>query len=82
MVVEMDRECITHGGEDETMQILVWKPEQTKSLGRPKYSWEGNIKTNCKEIGCGIHLAQHRVQWWAVVNMVMNFRFHKRWGIS
>jgi hypothetical protein len=29
-----------------------------------------------------IHLPQDRVQWWIVVNMVMNIRFHKIWEIS
>jgi len=29
-----------------------------------------------------IHLAQDRDQWWALVNMIMNLCFCKRWGIS
>jgi hypothetical protein len=28
-----------------------------------------------------IQLAQDRVQWWTVVDTVMNFDFHERWGI-
>jgi hypothetical protein len=27
-------------------------------------------------------MAQDRDQWWALVNMVMNFRFHKRQRLS
>jgi hypothetical protein len=29
-----------------------------------------------------IHVAQDREQWPALVNTVMNFRFHKRWANS
>jgi hypothetical protein len=35
--------------------------------------WEGVI---------WIHLAQDRDQWQALVNMVINLGFHKRWSIS
>jgi hypothetical protein len=29
-----------------------------------------------------MHLAQGRDQWHALGNIVMNFKLHKRWGIS
>ena len=29
----------------------------------------------------GIHVVQDSDQWWAVKNMVMNPRFHKKWEI-
>ena len=29
-----------------------------------------------------IDLAHDRDKWWALVNAVMNFGFHKMWGIS
>ena len=49
------------------------------SLGRPRRSWEDNIKMDLQEMGCGdmdcIELAQDRDRWWALVNAVMNFRF-------
>jgi len=53
----------------ETMRnvlgILVGKPGGKKLLGRPKYSWEDNIKMNLKEREWKdvewIHLAQDRV---------------------
>jgi hypothetical protein len=42
------------------------------------FCWKDNIKEDLKEIGHDgvdwIHLAMDKVQWWAVVNMVMNLR--------
>jgi len=38
-----------------------------------------------QEVGGGgdwMELAQDRDRWWALVNTVMNFGFHKVWGIS
>jgi hypothetical protein len=26
-----------------------------------------------------IHLSHNKIKWWALVNMVMTFRFHKTW---
>jgi hypothetical protein len=50
-------------------------------MGRPRHKWEDNIKLDLREIGIDstnwIWLAQDRVQWWAFVNMVRTFRFHK-----
>jgi len=47
-----------------------------RSLGKPRYRWEDNIKMDLREVGCGfmdwINLSQDRYRWWAVVNMVMN----------
>jgi hypothetical protein len=53
--------------------------------GRPRLTWE-DIKMDLKEIGwerieC-IDLAQDRHQWLALINVVINFRFHKMLGIS
>jgi hypothetical protein len=40
--------------------------------------WEDNIRMDLREIRLEfvnlIHLAQDRVQWWALVNMVMNLQ--------
>jgi len=48
--------------------------------------WEDNIKLDFQEVGCvgmdWIEVAQDRDRWQALVNAVMNFRFHKRQGIS
>jgi hypothetical protein len=47
-------------------------------LGRPRGTWEDNIKMDIQEVGCGdmdwIDLAQDRDGWRALVNAVMNFR--------
>jgi hypothetical protein len=55
---------------------LVGRPEGRRPLGRPRHTWEDNIKINLGEIGIDganwIWLAQDRVQQWAFVNMVMN----------
>jgi hypothetical protein len=56
----------------------VGKPEERRSLGRPRRRWVDNIKMDLREIGWDdmdwIDLAQDRDQWRALVNMVMNFR--------
>jgi hypothetical protein len=59
-------------------RVLVGRPEGKKTLGRPRHSWEDNIKLDLREIGLDgvkwIQLAQDRVQWRAFVNTVMNLR--------
>jgi hypothetical protein len=32
-------------------RVLVWRPEGKRPLGRPRCRWEGNIKTDLREIG-------------------------------
>jgi hypothetical protein len=57
-----------------------------RSPGRGKCIWEDNIKIDLKEIGREgmgrIYLVQYWNEWWALVNVVMNFGFHKRRGVS
>jgi len=56
----------------------VGKPEGRRPLGRPRWRWEDNVKTDLQEVGCGgmdwVELAQDRNGWRAVVNSVMNLK--------
>jgi hypothetical protein len=66
-------------GEDRGVhRVLVGKPEGKRPLGRPRRSWEDNIKMNLQEVGWGrgdwIELAQDRERWRALVGTVRNFR--------
>jgi hypothetical protein len=58
--------------------ILVEKTEGKRPLGRPRRKWENDIRMGLREIVWeGVdwkHLAQERVQWRAVVNMIMNLQ--------
>jgi hypothetical protein len=58
--------------------VLVGRPEGKIPLERPRRMWEDNIRMDLREIGIDganwIRLAQHRVQWRAFVNTVMNLR--------
>ena len=59
-------------------RVLVRKPEGKTPLGRPRRSWEDNIKMDLQDVGCGgtdwIELAQNRDRWRALVNAVMKLR--------
>jgi len=58
-------------------RVLVGKPEGERTLGRPRRSWEDNIKIDLREVGGGgdwMELAQDRDRWWTLLNTVMNFR--------
>jgi len=58
-------------------RVLVGKPGGKKPLGRPRHSWEDNIKMDLQKVGCGgmncIELAKDRDRWQALVNAVTNF---------
>jgi hypothetical protein len=58
-------------------RILVGKPEGKRPHVRPRRRWEGNIKIDLQEVGCGgtdwTELARDRDKWWALVIAVMNF---------
>jgi hypothetical protein len=60
------------------------KPEGKRPLGRPKHSWEDNIKMDLQEVGCGdmdwIELAQDTDRWRALVNAAMNLRVAQNAG--
>jgi hypothetical protein len=57
--------------------ILFSKPEGKRPLGRSRCRQEDDIKMDLRETGWeGVdktHLAQDRDQFWAFVNMVINF---------
>jgi hypothetical protein len=59
-------------------RVLVGKPEGKRPLGRPRRTWEDNIKMDLYELGCGgvnwIELAQETDRWRALVNALMNLR--------
>jgi hypothetical protein len=48
-------------------RVSVGRPECNRPLGRPRRSWEDNIKMDLREIGIDganwIQLAHDRVQW-------------------
>jgi hypothetical protein len=54
-------------------------PEGYRPLGRSRRRWEGNIKVDIQEVGCGgvdwIELAQYRYRWRAFLKAIMNLRF-------
>jgi hypothetical protein len=58
--------------------ILVGKPVEKGTLGRPRRRWEDNIKIDLQEVGCGgigwIELAHDKDRWRALVTAVMNLR--------
>jgi len=67
-------------------RVLVGKPEGKRLLGRPRRSWDDNIKMGLQEVGegCGdwMDLAQDKDRWRALVSTVINFRVPKMRGIS
>jgi len=69
--------CSAYGGR-VVYRILVGKPKEKRSLGRPRRRWEDNIKMDLPELGCGgmdwVDLVQNRDSWRALVTAVMNLR--------
>ena len=70
---------VAHMGERRGVyRVLVGKPERKRPLGRPRRSWEDNIKMDFQEVGCGgmdcIELGQDRERWRTLLTAVMNLR--------
>jgi hypothetical protein len=59
-------------------RIFVGRSEGRRPLGRPRRTWEDNIKMDLREVGWvgmdWIQLAQNRDRCRALVNAVMNLR--------
>jgi hypothetical protein len=50
----MGRLCSTYGAKNDTYSVLVRKPKGKRPLGKPRHTWEDNIKMmNLREIGWG-----------------------------
>jgi hypothetical protein len=66
------------GEESDVYRLWGGKPEVKRPLGRPRRSWENNIRMDLQEVGCGgidwIGLARDRDRWRAIVNVVINLR--------
>jgi hypothetical protein len=66
------------GERRDAYRALVGKPEGRRPLGRPRRTWEDNIKMDLREVGWGaadwIDLAEDRDRWRALVYTVMNLR--------
>jgi hypothetical protein len=50
----MGRACSTFGRERRGVyRVLVGNPEGKRPIGRARHRWEGNIKMDLQEVGCG-----------------------------
>jgi hypothetical protein len=66
------------GAKRATKGFWWGKLREGDHWGRPRRSWEDNIKAHLQEVRCGgmdrIELAQDRDKWPALVNAVINLR--------
>jgi hypothetical protein len=64
--------------EKNSHRILVGKPEGMIQIGIHRRKWEDYVRMDVRKIGWKavewMHLAQDRIQWRVLVNMVMNLR--------
>jgi hypothetical protein len=63
------------GDMTNACKILVAKPEEKRPLRRPGRRWENNIRMHLRGTVCEgvdwLHLVQGRVQWWDLLNVVL-----------
>jgi hypothetical protein len=71
----------TYSGEKGSAYRYSVEEPEGKTLQKPRKRLEICTKTNLKEIGSQ-GVTQNRDQWRAIVNAVMNLRFHKTQTIS
>jgi hypothetical protein len=73
----MDEACSTHRVDEKCVQNFGRKSEGKRPLGRPRNRWEDNIRMDNRGIGWEVlhwmPLAQDKNQWWALMNIVINF---------
>ena len=66
------------GEERDVHRMLVGKPEEKRPLGRPRRTWEDNIKMDLQEVVGGLgdwmELAEDRDRWRALVGTVRVLR--------
>jgi hypothetical protein len=70
----------THGHTRSAYKFFVENPEGNRTPVRSWNRWEDNIKIYLEEIGWEC-VAVGGDLWRAVVNTIMNFRFHERWKL-
>ena len=66
------------GEEKGVYRVLLGKPEERRTLGRPRHRWVDNIRVDLQEVGCGymdwFGLAQDGDRWRTLVTAVVNLR--------
>ena len=48
----MGRTCTHMEQSKNAYRVLMGKPESKRPLGRPRHTWEDNIKMDLREVGC------------------------------
>jgi hypothetical protein len=75
----MGGRCGMYEKRRHAYRVLTGNSEGKRPSGRPRLSWEDNIRMDFKEVGFEvvgwIDIDQNRDKVWDVVNAVMNLRF-------
>ena len=74
----MDRPCTSKEEGRNVFKILIGNPTRKRLLGRPRRTWEENIRIDRKEIGINtrnwVDSAQDKDYWKALENATLNLR--------